>query len=259
MTTQTLSECGRPPVYARFTRESTTASVGRRWMCGCLGRLRLASRTAPSIWARASSGRCWQCSRSSPEGQCRRNEQLLAFEGQNVVLGSAVACYGATDRTLGALATVMRRWDQAERHLGNALVLNRRLAAPTWIAHTLYERARLACRRRPPLPFGMAREQVSEALDAARRIGLPALVARIERLTASLPGPAPDDRRPPRGTNGRFDRGSRSDRGRHVRLSGRPLGRAFRRLTPHGGAARPGPRRNGDERPVTRRRLRPLA
>jgi len=124
-------------------------------------------------------------------------EQLLAFEGQNVVLGSAVACYGAVDRMLGALATVMRRWDEAERHLGNALVLNRRLAAPTWIAHTLYERARLACRREPPLPSGMAPEQVSEALDAARRIGLPALVARIERLTASLPAPAADDRRRP--------------------------------------------------------------
>ena len=54
-------------------------------------------------------------------------EQLLAFEGQNTVVGSAVACYGAADRMLGALATVMERWDVAERHLENALVLNRRL------------------------------------------------------------------------------------------------------------------------------------
>ena len=35
-------------------------------------------------------------------------EQLLAFEGQNMVIGSAVMCYGAADRMLGALATVMR-------------------------------------------------------------------------------------------------------------------------------------------------------
>ena len=77
-------------------------------------------------------------------------EQLLAFEGQNMVIGSAVMCYGAADRMLGALATVMQRWDDAERHLENALVLNRRLGSPTWIAHTLYERARLAVRRGPP-------------------------------------------------------------------------------------------------------------
>ena len=77
-------------------------------------------------------------------------EQLLVFEGQNMVIGSAVMCYGAADRMLGALATVMQRWDDAERHLENALVLNRRLGSPTWIAHTLYERARLALRRGPP-------------------------------------------------------------------------------------------------------------
>ena len=62
-------------------------------------------------------------------------EQLLVFEGQNTVVGSAVVCYGAADRMLGALATVMERWDDAERHLENALVLNQRLDSPTWIAH----------------------------------------------------------------------------------------------------------------------------
>ena len=48
-------------------------------------------------------------------------DQLVVFEGQNTVIGSAVACYGAADRMLGALATVMERWDDAERHLENAL------------------------------------------------------------------------------------------------------------------------------------------
>ena len=107
-------------------------------------------------------------------------EHLLPFEGQNTVIGSAVACYGAADRMLGALATVMGRWDVAERHLENALVLNRRL--PTWIAHTLYERARLARRRGPPQDPDDARERVSEALDAARSIGLLRLLARTEKL-----------------------------------------------------------------------------
>jgi DNA-binding SARP family transcriptional activator/tetratricopeptide (TPR) repeat protein len=124
-------------------------------------------------------------------------EQLLVFEGQNMVIGSAVACYGAADRTLGALATVMRRWDDAERHLENALVLNRRMGSPIWIAHTRYERARLTLRRGRPHDLELTREQASEALDAARRIGLPGLVARIERLTASLPAPtAADDLSP---------------------------------------------------------------
>ena len=112
-------------------------------------------------------------------------EQLLAFEGQNSVIGSAVMCYGAADRMLGALATVMHRWDDAERHLENALVLNRRLGSPTWLAHTLYERARLTLHRDRPHEPAVARERVSEALDAARRIGLHGLVARVELLTTS--------------------------------------------------------------------------
>ena len=116
-------------------------------------------------------------------------EQLLAFEGQNTVIGSAVMCYGAADRMLGALATVMRRWDDAERHLENALVLNRRLGSPTWLAHTLYERARLTLRRERPHEPEVARERASEALDAARRIGLHGLVARIELLTTDLATP----------------------------------------------------------------------
>ena len=122
-------------------------------------------------------------------------EQLLVFEGQNMVIGSAVMCYGAADRMLGALATVMQRWDDAERHLENALVLNRRLGSPTWIAHTLYERARLALRQGPPQDPDAARERVSEALDAARRIRLPGLLARTEQLAATLP--VTDHRRRP--------------------------------------------------------------
>ena len=122
-------------------------------------------------------------------------EQLLAFEGQNMVIGSAVMCYGAADRMLGALSTVMQRWNDAERHLENALVLNRRLGSPTWIAHTQYERVRLALRREPPEAAETVRERASEALDAARTIGLHGLVARIERLTASLPAPTAVDGR----------------------------------------------------------------
>ena len=124
-------------------------------------------------------------------------EQLLAFEGQNTVIGSAVMCHGAVDRMLGALATVMQRWDDAERHLENALALNRRMGSPTWIAHTQYERARLTVRRGRPHERELGRERASEALDAARRIGLHGLVARIELLTTSLPVPtAADDLSP---------------------------------------------------------------
>ena len=112
-------------------------------------------------------------------------------------------CGGASDRMLGALATVMRRWDQAERHLGNALVLNRRLAAPTWIAHTLYERARLACRRRPPAalrdgPRASVRGAGRSAEDRAARTRRAYRAAHREPARAGprRPPPAARDYRP---------------------------------------------------------------
>jgi hypothetical protein len=49
------------------------------------------------------------------------------------------------------------------------------MGSPTWIAHTLYERARLAHHR----DADSAGERASEALDLARRVGLGGLVARI--------------------------------------------------------------------------------
>ena len=125
-------------------------------------------------------------------------ELLLAFEGQNMVIGSMVACYGAADRMLGALATVMGRWDAAERHLEHALVLNRRLGSPTWLAHTQYERARLTFRRGRPEELELAAAQAAEALDAARRIGLRGLAARIEGLTGSANVRPRTHRGPPR-------------------------------------------------------------
>ena len=110
-------------------------------------------------------------------------EQLLAFEGQNTVIGSAVMCYGAADRMLGALATVMRA-------MGRRRASPRERARPQPAygiadldrAHA-YERARLTLRRGGRMSLAAARERASEALDAARRIGLHGLVARIERPT----------------------------------------------------------------------------
>src|SRR5262249_46301016 len=49
---------------------------------------------------------------------------LLPYAERTVVIGNAVACYGALSRYLGALATTMGHWDAAARHFGNALAMN---------------------------------------------------------------------------------------------------------------------------------------
>src|SRR5262249_5656856 len=54
---------------------------------------------------------------------------LLPYAGYNVIVGSAVACYGALSRYLGALATTLARWDEAVQHFEDALAMNTRMEA----------------------------------------------------------------------------------------------------------------------------------
>jgi DNA-binding CsgD family transcriptional regulator/tetratricopeptide (TPR) repeat protein len=116
-------------------------------------------------------------------------EQLLPFEGRNVIVGEAVMCYGAADRFLGVLACLMGDDDTALRHLEAALALNERLGAATWLAHTRFELARVLLERGDD-------ERARALFDAAeaegRRLGMVALCERIRgqgapRPPASLP------------------------------------------------------------------------
>ena len=111
--------------------------------------------------------------------------ELEPFAGTNVLIGHLVACYGAADRYLGMLASVLGEAGRARAHFEGALELNRRMGAATWIAHTGYEYARFL------LSVGSADRDRADALLAeaaalADRIGMPALRGRIAALRSSM-------------------------------------------------------------------------
>lgn len=105
--------------------------------------------------------------------------ELAPHRGSSVMVGHLVACYGAADRYLGMLATVLGEWDLAEEHFDAALALNRRLGARTWQAHTLYEHARMLLARGQEGDRTRAEGLLEEALGLARAIGMKGLVARV--------------------------------------------------------------------------------
>src|SRR5215469_16465634 len=72
---------------------------------------------------------------------------LLPFDGRNVVISTAVACYGAISRYLGALATTLRRWGDAERHFEDATATNTRMGAVPWLAHTQHQYGKMLLAR----------------------------------------------------------------------------------------------------------------
>jgi DNA-binding CsgD family transcriptional regulator/tetratricopeptide (TPR) repeat protein len=118
------------------------------------------------------------------------HEQLLPFEGRNVIVGEAVVCYGAADRFLGSLARLMGDGAAARRHLDAALELNEKLGAATWLAHTRFELARVL------LESGeepRARRLLTAAGADARRLQMAWLEARIQALGAPAVATAADD------------------------------------------------------------------
>jgi tetratricopeptide (TPR) repeat protein len=108
---------------------------------------------------------------------------LLPYARRNVVIGNAVACYGAVSRYLGALATTLGWWDEAVRHFEDALAMNTRMEARPWLAHTQYQYATMLLARDQAGERERAQELLKAALSTACELGMRALE---ERLTASL-------------------------------------------------------------------------
>jgi tetratricopeptide (TPR) repeat protein len=106
---------------------------------------------------------------------------LLPYAGHTVVIGNAVACYGAVSRYLGALATTLGRWEEAERHFEDALAMNARMEVWPWLAHAQYQYATMLLARDQPGDGEKAKELLKAALITARELGMRALE---ERLTA---------------------------------------------------------------------------
>ena len=102
------------------------------------------------------------------------------------MVGHLVACYGAADRYLGMNAAVLGEWERAEEHFEAALVLNTRLGARTWLAHTAHEYGRMLLARNGNGDRQRARTQLSIAVGLARTIGMPTLLARIDELRAGV-------------------------------------------------------------------------
>jgi DNA-binding NarL/FixJ family response regulator len=108
---------------------------------------------------------------------------LLPHAEHTVVIGNAVACYGAMSRYLGALATTMGHWDTATQHFEDALVMNARMEAWPWLAHTQHAYATMLLTRNQPGDGDKATALLDAALVTASELGMRALE---ERLTARL-------------------------------------------------------------------------
>ena len=114
-------------------------------------------------------------------------EIVLPHAAQNAVAVPEIALDSA-GRTLGILATLLRRFEDAELHFEQAARMNERMGARPWIAHTRVEHARMLLRRDADGDRDRAAELLSRARVTYGELDMRGDLARAEAL-ARIAGP----------------------------------------------------------------------
>ena len=114
-------------------------------------------------------------------------EAMLPFAGRNPMLGP-LANESAVSRQLGVLATVMQRWDEAERHFEDALAMNTSMGARPGTAWTRYQYADMVLRSDANGHRKKALSLLAEALDSAQELGMKLLTQRALALKLKAQG-----------------------------------------------------------------------
>jgi tetratricopeptide (TPR) repeat protein len=124
---------------------------------------------------------------------------LLPYRDRCVVVGGLTASRGTVSRYLGGLATMLSRYDEAERHFEHSLEITTRMHARIWVAHTQHDYARMLVARNEPGDREKAAALAEEALAIARKVGMKPLEAKLRELRAATglgedagAGPAPE-------------------------------------------------------------------
>jgi tetratricopeptide (TPR) repeat protein len=121
------------------------------------------------------------CATLGDQPLAARLHNLLEPYAEQVVPNGAV-WWGGVSHYLGLLATTLERYDEAEARFISAHTIHERIAAPTWLARTRLEWARMLLLRHQPGDRERARDLLGQAVETARELGL----ANVERKAADL-------------------------------------------------------------------------
>lgn len=114
---------------------------------------------------------------------------LQRFDGYCIYPGGGLTFYGAAARYLGMLAATMTDWTAAARHFEDALVMDTKTGARTWLAHGQHEYAKMLLARRAGGDRERAVSLMDQALATTREFGMRALEARLVALDRQAQAP----------------------------------------------------------------------
>jgi tetratricopeptide (TPR) repeat protein len=79
----------------------------------------------------------------------------------------------------------MSRWDDAAQHFEQALVMNQRMGARPWLAHTQHDYAQMLLHRDSPGDRERAQELLDQALATYRELGMESYAAKTSEPTST--------------------------------------------------------------------------
>jgi tetratricopeptide (TPR) repeat protein len=134
-------------------------------------------------------------------GAAHLYQVLLPHAHLCVHLATATGFFGAVALYLGILATMLRRWPDAERHLQQALAVHERLRATPWVARTQLEYATMLHARGSPGDAERARAFIAAARSVAATLQMARISTRLDALASAIdesqclagPGDEPSD------------------------------------------------------------------
>jgi class 3 adenylate cyclase len=132
---------------------------------------------------------CWELGDGDRAAQLYPLLEPHTEHWTSVVLGLTL---GSVSLYAGLLATVLERWDDAERHFERSLEQHAGAGAPGWLAWTRFAYADMLLRRARDGDDPQAVELVNQALDAAQDLGMSRLVTRALALKLRAQGIDPN-------------------------------------------------------------------
>ena len=134
-------------------------------------------------WVMFAAECAWLCSRLQREDCVPRLRAMLEQYPERFAVGGFGSwVVGPNALYLAVLATTVRDWDAANAYFGDAAALHERMEAPTWLARTRLEWARMLLARAESGDAERAHDLLRQALETARELGL----LPIERDAVSL-------------------------------------------------------------------------
>jgi tetratricopeptide (TPR) repeat protein len=132
-------------------------------------------------WIHATAACAGVCASLGDRGRAPVLFHLLEPYASQLALTPAGAL-GAVAHFLAILAATVGDFDEAQRRFADAAATHERIGAPTWLARTRLEWARMLLTRREPGDAERARELLGRSLETARELGL----ANVERRAIEL-------------------------------------------------------------------------